>query len=93
MHASARNEGAGSVVQDAGQDTVMSEVLMGAEPVPVREQDDEDRAKRQRTEETEKEMDVSNVSKIKDSRRILHLRGGNWRTTTTVTQRCSAPVN
>ena len=42
-------------------------------------EDDEERVKRQRTEKkTELEMEVSNVAKIDDSRRILDLRRDGW---------------
>ena len=51
---------------------------MGAEPVPVRRQDDEERGKRQRAEEAELEMEVSNVAQIKDNRRMLDLRCDGW---------------
>ena len=42
-------------------------------------EDDEERAKRQRTEKkTELEMEVSNVTKINDGRRILDMRRDIW---------------
>ena len=60
--------------------------------VPRETEDDEERAKRQRTEKkTELEMEVSNVAKVNDRRRILT--DGSWKTSDTVTQRCSVPVN
>ena len=47
--------------------------------IPLETEDDEERAKRQRTEKkTELEMEVSNVAKINDRRRILDLRRDGW---------------
>ena len=68
--ASTSNVFAGGVAQDTAQNTVMS----GGE-----KEDDEERVKRQRTEKkTELEMEVSNVAKINDSRRILDSRRDGW---------------
>ena len=47
--------------------------------IPRETEDDEERPKRQRTEKkTELEMEVSNVAKINDRRRILDLRRDGW---------------
>ena len=52
---------------------------MGAETVPREKEDDEEPAKRQRTEKkTELEIEVSNVAEMNDSRRILDLRRDGW---------------
>ena len=53
---------------------MMSGGADGRRTSPCEGQDDEERAKRQHTEKTGLEMEVSNVAKIKDSRRILDLR-------------------
>ena len=51
----------------------------GRRTIPRETEDDEERAKRQRTEKkTELEMEVSNVAKINDRRRILDLRRDGW---------------
>ena len=46
---------------------------MGTEPVPVRDKMTRSERNDTRTEKTELEMEVSNVAKIKDIRRILGL--------------------
>ena len=47
--------------------------------IPRETEDDEERAKRQRTEKkTGLEMEVSNVAKINDRRRVLDLRRDGW---------------
>ena len=51
----------------------------GRRTSPREKEDDEERSKRQRTEnKTELEMEVSSVAKINDSRRILDLRRDDW---------------
>ena len=73
--ASASNVVAGCVAQDTAQDAMMSREAGGRRNSPREEEDDEERVKRQGTEKkTELEMDVSNVAKMNDSRRILDLR-------------------
>ena len=68
-----------NVAQDAAQDTVVSGGAGGRRTSPHEKEDDEDRAKGQRTEKkAELEMEVSSVAKIKDSRRILDLRRDGW---------------
>ena len=76
--ASAGNVVAGSVAQDAAQDIVMSRGADGCRTSPCEKEDDDERAKRHRTEKTELEMEVSNEAKIKDSRRVLDLRRDGW---------------
>ena len=64
--------------QDAAQDTVMSGAD-GRRNSFREKEEDEERAKRQRTgNETALEMEVSNVAKINDSRRFLDLRRDGW---------------
>ena len=71
----AGNAVAGGAAPDAAQDTTMSGGADGRRSIPRETEDDEERAKRQRTEKkTELEMEVSNVAKINDRRRILDLR-------------------
>ena len=73
----AGGEGGGAL--DAAQDTTMSGGTDGRRTIPRETEDDEERAKRQRTEKkTELEMEVSNVAKITDKRRILDLRRDGW---------------
>ena len=67
------------VAQDTAQEAVMSGGADGRRNIPREKEDDEERAKRQRTEKkSEPEMDVSNVAKIEDRRRILDLRRDGW---------------
>ena len=64
--------------------------------IPRETEDDEERAKRQRKEKkTELEMEVSSVAKINDSDEFwtYDATDGSWKTSDTVTQRCSVPVN
>ena len=75
----AGNAVAGGAAPDAAQDTAMSGSADGRRTIPRETEDDEERAKRQRTEKkTELEMEVSNVAKINDRRRILDLRRDGW---------------
>ena len=75
----AGNVVAGSAAPDAAQDTAMSGGADRRITIPRETEDDEERAKRQRTEKkTELEMEVSNVAKINDKRRILDLRRDGW---------------
>ena len=77
--ASASNVVAGGAAPDAAQDTAMSGGADGRRTIPRETEYDEERAKRQRTEKkTELEMEVSNVTKINDRRRILDLRRDGW---------------
>ena len=63
---------AGGVAQDTAQDAEMSGAADG--------RTNEERAKRQRTEKkTELDVEVSNVAKIIESRRILDLRRDGWK--------------
>ena len=61
-------------LKNAAQDTVLSGGADGRRTSLGEGHDDEDRAKLQRTEKTDLEMEVSYVAKVKDSRRILDLR-------------------
>ena len=75
----AGNAVAGVVAQDAAQDTAMPGGADERRTSPSEKEDDEEQVKRQRTErKTEPEMEVSNVAKIDDSRRILDLRRDGW---------------
>ena len=75
----AGNAVAGGVAQDAAQDTAMPGGADERRTSPSEKEDDEEQVKRQRTErKTEPEMEVSNVAKIDDSRRILDLRRDGW---------------
>ena len=64
-------------VQDAAQDTVMSGRADGRRTSPPKGHEEE-RAKRQRTENIELKMEVSNMAKNKDSWRILDLQRDGW---------------
>ena len=67
------------VTQDAAQGAVISGEADGRRTSLREKKDDEERAKRQRTEKKkELEMEVSDVAKINDSRRILDLRRDGW---------------
>ena len=75
----AGNAVAGGAAPDAAQDTAISGGDDRRRTIPRETEDDEERAKRQRTEKkTELEMEVSNVAKINDRRRILDLRRDVW---------------
>ena len=69
----------GGAAPDAAQDTAMSGGADGCRTIPRETEDDEERAKRQRTEKkTELEMEVSNVAKISDRRKMLDQRRDGW---------------
>ena len=77
--ASASNVVAGVSLKIRPQDAVMSGGADGPRNSPREKEDDEERASRQRTEKkTELEVEVSNVARINDSRRILDLRRDSW---------------
>ena len=73
----AGNAVAGGAAPDAAQDTAGGDNRRRT--IPRETEDDEERAKRQRTEKkTKLEMEVSNVAKVNDRRRILDLRRDGW---------------
>ena len=63
----------------AGERAAKRIKLHGRRNSPREKEDDKERAKRQRTEKkTQQEMEVSNVAKVNDRRRILDMRRDGW---------------